>query len=445
VVASAVCLALIGHDRGIRWSDLPFLFFLALALVYLEISPSLALVGKSLPLIEQRASHYIRLQIALFIAFVLPLVGGYGWRRPRAPADEWPRETTRLTSMVWDVLLVMVALVRLAIAWRYDFWRLRVGDAVVEKTGAAPFVIYSLFRLVVEAQLPLVTVAALRIGRMRTFIARAAFGFFLLVQLGFALLNSRFSILYLFIAAVFGLAIARRPAIRIDRRVRRIAILSLISVYGLGLAVLQLRASTADRSVAIGSVSLNVLADQQGVNRFNCVDLLAQIAPFQGNGVAGPGIWEGQLWNFKRFVDPAGFAAFRESLVTSGKSHLILKYLGQRQSDYYSCMLTDGFGALGLWGAVGLGLVCGLLLRTARALTESSGLAWMFAGVWLAWQVLVFEQEAGSLLFSWPLRVPILIGLLITAHHMTVRAASSTRRARSRDLHRSAPGIGQPS
>lgn len=418
-VASLLCVALIGRDRGVRWSDLPFFFFLTLTLVYTELSPTLAVAGRTLPLIEQRSGAYVRLQILLFLAFVLPLIGAYGWRRRATVSSHWPRERVRMTSKGWDVALVAVAVLRLAIAWRYDLWQLRIGDAVVEKTNATPFLTYSFFRLLVESQLPLVTVAAIRVSRSRATAARASFAFFVLVQSAFALLNSRFSILYLFVAAVFGLAIGRRPTIRIDRRVRRTVIVSLLGVYILGLAVLQLRAASNPPTSASRPLSLSVVADSQGTNRFNCADLLAQIAPFQ-DSPAGPGIWAGQVWNFKRFVDPVGFAAFRQTLVTSAKSQLILRYLGQRQSDYFSCMLTDGYGALGPWGALLLGLLCGLALRATAVLIESDRLALMFTGAWLAWQVLVFEQEAGSLLFSWPLRLPLLALLLFAARLMTI-------------------------
>ena len=416
----ALTMALM-RKHGSRWSDLPFAFVLGLALVYLEVSPSLALVGHSLPGVDGRAADYVRLQIILFLGFVVPFVLVYAWRRPRNPLAGHPQLRRGYARPRWDVLLVLVAVLRLAIAFRYGLWRLRIGDEVVAKTNAVPFAVYSVYRLVVEAQLPLVTVASLRLTRVRTSAARTGFAFFFFVQLLFALLNSRFSILYLFVAGILGLAISYRPRMRATRRVRRTALAALLGIYVLGLAVLQLRASTGGQG-GTGAVSLSVVADSQGINRFNCVDLLAAIAPLQRDGAAGIGIWSGQLWNFRRFVDPQGFAAFRERQVTSAKSQLMLRYQGVRQSDYYSCMLTDGYGALGVFGALGLGVVCACALRASRRLIEDTQLMRVFAGVWLAWQLMVFEQEGGSVLFSWPLRLPLLIGLMIAGRLLSPRA-----------------------
>ena len=249
---------------------------------------------------------------------------------------------------------------------------------------------------------------------------RGVFAFFAAAQLLFALLNSRFSILYLVVAGLLGVAVGARPRLNFDRRTRRIAIAAFAGTYALGLAVLQLRASTGDKS--LGTSSLSVVADNQGLNRFNCIDLSAQLAQFQRTP-AGPGVWEGQLWNAKRFVDQPGFERFRESLATTAKSKLILRYLGQRQTDYFSCVVTDGYGALGVLGLVALGAACGAVLRITRRLLEDHALTLVFAGIWMSWQVLVFEQEAGALLFGWPLRLPILAGLLVSARRMAPRNA----------------------
>lgn len=415
VVTMRLTTALIADRGGVRWSDLPFLSFVLLALVYLELSPSIAMVTRSLPRIALRQEHYVRLQLLLFVGFVPPLVFSYAWGRRREPTTARPPNPRDLLRFPWEASLVVCAVLRLVIAWRYGLWRLRIGDDVAEKTGATPFAIYSLLRLLVEAQLPLVAASAFRLTRLKGTRFRASFVFFVLVQLLFALLNSRFSILYIAVAAGMGFAIGARPLIRLDRRVRRVAVAAFLTTYALGLAVLQLRASGGDRSVSTGS--FNVVADNQGLNRFNCIDLSAQLAQFQ-RAPAGPTVWEGQLWNAKRFVDQPGFQRFRESLATTAKTKLILRYLGQRQTDYYSCMVTDGYGALGLLGVIGLGAFCGTALRLARRLIEDPALTMVFAGIWLTWQVLVFEQEAGALLFGWPLRLPILVALVASARRM---------------------------
>lgn len=412
--------ALLGPRGGLRWSDLPFVFFVLLALVYLEITPSLAVVGRSLPRISLRASQYVRLQVLLFVAFVPPLALVYCWGSRRATSTTWPPEPRDLRRFPWEATLIACAVLRLGIAARYGLWRLRIGDDVVQKTGTTPFAAYSVFRLLVEAQLPLISAAAFRLTRLRTTWVRGVFAFFAAAQLLFALLNSRFSILYLVVAGLLGVAVGARPRLNFDRRTRRIAIAAFAGTYALGLAVLQLRASTGDKS--LGTSSLSVVADNQGLNRFNCIDLSAQLAQFQRTP-AGPGVWEGQLWNAKRFVDQPGFERFRESLATTAKSKLILRYLGQRQTDYFSCVVTDGYGALGVLGLVALGAACGAVLRITRRLLEDHALTLVFAGIWMSWQVLVFEQEAGALLFGWPLRLPILAGLLVSARRMAPRNA----------------------
>ena len=60
VVTMRLTTALIADRGGVRWSDLPFLSFVLLALVYLELSPSIAMVTRSLPRIALRQEHYVR-------------------------------------------------------------------------------------------------------------------------------------------------------------------------------------------------------------------------------------------------------------------------------------------------------------------------------------------------------------------------------------------------
>ena len=139
VVTVRLTTALIADRGGVRWSDLPFLSFVLLALVYLELSPSIAMVTRSLPRIALRQEHYVRLQLLLFVGFVPPLVFSYAWGRRREPTTARPPNPRDLLRFPWEASLVVCAVLRLVIAWRYGLWRLRIGDDVAEKTGATPF------------------------------------------------------------------------------------------------------------------------------------------------------------------------------------------------------------------------------------------------------------------------------------------------------------------
>ena len=61
----------------LRWVDAPYLFVLVLAFVYLELSPSLAVLGRSLPGIRDRATEYFIFQIYALLFFFVPLVVTY--------------------------------------------------------------------------------------------------------------------------------------------------------------------------------------------------------------------------------------------------------------------------------------------------------------------------------------------------------------------------------
>jgi hypothetical protein len=401
--------------RPIAWSDVGFVSVLSLAVAYLFISPVGALVGRSLPGVELRAGRYVLFTVYAYGLFLIPLIVTYAWWVSRADPTDASRTWVPSSGSSLPVLALIGAsvVIRPLIATLFGLWRLRIGETVAERIVAVPTMFYAPFRALSDLQYPfvvlgIVVVAAEPNRRLRR-IGTAVVGLHVLESLGFAVLNSRFSVLYLAVAAAIGLAQVHKPAYLVNRRtVRRLAAAG-IGVYLLGIGVLATRPASSQGG-------LNILGDNQGLNRFNCADLIAQTRVLTFGQTPDPGIWNGYVWTVRRFIDPAGFNEFRLSLQTTAKSQIAARFLGERQLDYYSCVGTDAIGGLG---------PLGLLVAAVVIATTLAGSAWLFrrstpmavaAGSWLLFHVAVVDQEFGSLILSWTLKLPALAVMMFAGY-----------------------------
>jgi hypothetical protein len=302
------------------------------------------------------------------------------------------------------VLLLGMTAVRLVVIGRYHLWHLRIGELVAEVVVAVPTIPYNVLRLANEMVNPVLAVSVWLVARdprPRTrLVGWISIGIASAFELLYAFLNSRYSVLLLFLALGLGYVQVRRPSPLFRRSLVRRLVLVAIVAYALGVGVLTLRGSSP------GASQFNVVGDSQGLNRFNCADLVAQteLLPMRQNPSFS--LWEGYTWTYRRFVDPAGFDRFRLSLQTTAKARLAERYLGTKQLDYYSCTATDAVGVFGPFGLALLALVVGLALGwAARLMARGSPVTRMIAA-WLVFHVVVFDQEFGTLLFSWPLVLP---------------------------------------
>jgi len=283
---------------------------------------------------------------------------------------------------------------------------------------AVPTVPYSILRLANETVYPLLAVSVWVIASDPRHRARwigwgalaMATGFELL----YAMLNSRYSVLLLFLALGLGFVQVRPSSRLFSRRIVRRLVLVTLLAYGLGVGVLSIRGS------APGVSQLNVLGDNQGLNRFNCADLVAQTELLTLRQNPDVGVWTGYSWTYRRFLDPAGFDKFRLSLQTTAKAQIANRFLAIKQLDYYSCTAADAVAVFGPPGFLVLAAVMALLLVwSARLLARGSPTSRMIAA-WLVFHVVVFDQEFGTLLFSWPLVLPSVLLTVVVVRRTSV-------------------------
>ena len=404
------------------WYDVGFLVTMTLAVIYLFASPTAALFGNSLEKVSSRSGNYVLFQFFALVLFIFPFTFIYA-AVARRHLSVRPVPVRAFSSTPVLVLIAASVVLRFLIATRYGLWRLRIGETVADRVVAAPFVLFSIFRALSEIQFPLIALGLFLVLRERRVRTRRV-GFVIVAAhvgecLLFAVLNSRFAVLYLLIALVIGVFQNSQPEDLLSPRILRRAYLGIVVAYVLGLGVLTLRSGRSRGG-------LNVIGDSQGLNRFNCADLIAQtnVTSFQAS--PKPAIWDGYAWTFRRFLDPAGFDRFRLSLQTTAKSQISARFLNVRHVDYYSCVATDAVGGLGVPGFLVLALVLGFALGTvSRILRRGTPVALALAAV-LLFHVSTFDQEFGSVVFSWPLKIPGL-ALIIGAAWMCDRGQDSAR------------------
>jgi hypothetical protein len=292
-------------------------------------------------------------------------------RRSAGADDETPPPFKWVSSGPVILASLVTLVLKLVISSVYGLWRLRIGEVVAERVTSVPAIPYALLRASVELQNPLLVLSVAVVAADRRASVRRlgwiviAVG--VVVQGVMAILNSRFAVLYLAFALGLGYLIVRWPPALFGRRVVRRAAVAALVAYALGVLAL------GTRGPQEGIASLSVVADNQGFNRFNCADLVAQTGLLTLADDPRIGIWDGYVWTFRRFVDPQGFDAFRRGLHTTAKSHMTDEYLHLPQADYFSCMATDAVGAFGPLGLMVLGVVLGGVVGLAARECGSGG------------------------------------------------------------------------
>jgi hypothetical protein len=149
--------------------------------------------------------------------------------------------------------------------------------------------------------------------------------------------------------------------------------------------------------------------------RLNGLDLMALIA--DRIAVEGPA-W-GHAWEapFVLAFDPLIRTDRTEQLKreaqTTAKSYLLLNYAGIDLPDYYSCILSDAFGYLGLLGFPVVALTIGGLCAFSTAgITRSPSPSVVVVSCFMLSRVLPFEQEFSTLMFGWFKLLPLLLAML---------------------------------
>jgi hypothetical protein len=413
-----------------------FLFYLAVVCMYLQVAPVLSQMAETpavvfvyrMPRVQDLRPQYGWLQVEALLAFQVPLMLAYfGLRRGR-PHGELAAHPVRATLLA--ISMSMFALAFVGVLVRGQMWNVRLGDALTERLMQLSPLDFAVFRLYQECGLFVVGLMLFAWRYSSGTARRWCFWAFILVTAvfgGFNLLNSRWFVTSLLVCIV-GWLVMSSPVPSVRRhlvRLAMVAVIGLVAVY-LSIVVVNIRNASDGVTVAtLSPLSGGVFADTQGINRLDCIDLMARLkGPLERQGPAYLQSWGQVTWLVWRFVDPQGFDAYRLSRQTTAKSYLMREYLGIVTSDYFSCTVTDLYGNFRLAGLLVGGLVIGAMFAwtTGTLSAPSSGTALVIA-VFVLTQIVIFDQEAVFTLFGWIRRLPVLL-VALSLRPFTVRAGS---------------------
>lgn len=398
-----------------------FLFYLAIVCVYLQIAPVFSQLAETPALVfvynmarvQDLRPEYGWLQVAALLSFQVPLMLTYFSLKRRQPLGELAGHPVRATLLA--IVMGGFALAFVGVLVRNELWSVRLGDALTDRFMQLPPVEFAVFRLYQECGL---FVVGLMLFAWRYSVGTArrwCFGAFVLVTAvfgGFNLLNSRWFVTSLLVCLV-GWMVMSSPVPPVRRHLARLAVVATIGLVAVYLSILVVNIRNASDGVSVASLSPlrgGVFADTQGINRLDCIDLMARLhGPLQREGPAYLRSWGQVTWIVRRFVDPEGFDAYRLARQTTAKSYLMREYLGVVASDYFSCTVTDLYGNFRLAGFVVGALVLGCLFGwTTGALAAPRSGAVLIVALFVLTQIVIFDQEAVSTLFGWPRKLPVL-------------------------------------
>lgn len=416
-VVTAIALGYISFSR-----DFFFLLVYVQSLIYVDVAPTLAL--SSVPFAA--ANLYSYFQWTALALFQLPFLGIYaGLKRNtghRASDDEL--SVPRAALLFGGCLSLAIAYY--VVGTRNGLLNRRAQDATALQLDLG-IVEFALLRLFHELGLFLVALQFLVLRRcarrQRYPWMTAAFLVTSVAYLAYALTNSRMmSLLFLGMLCGVYLSTVRGPS-----RFRAGYLLGglvtiLCALYAMRVAQNVRQSVGVGESLFAASNFLPIGIDR-GIDidplssRLNGLDLIVKISENVNN--SGPA-W-GRAWALPFFIslDPivrTDFTIQAKSVsLTSTKSFLLLMYAGIGASDYYSCILSDAYGNLGLLGFLASAFVlAGLLAWSSTVLARAATPLLVVLALFVVVRVLPFEQEFGTVLFGWFKTVPvaILVGFL---------------------------------
>lgn len=425
VAVSAPLLAWLAGGIRLR-RDFFFVVMFGQALVYLFVAPSIAALALSLSQ-RDRYAYFLWWGLPLF---VVPFVGSYiiavrAWARRAVPAQQF---TVRVVpSVLFASGSIVLGLGWLLVALTRNLLYRRLGaEGIAAAQLDLPLIEMVLYRGFMEYApfLAIVSLAVLRLGRPPVawlqLLWRATLALICLLYGVHVLVNSRLAGV-LFLAALVGVSYitaAAPPRVRWER-----GVLAGVVLLGAAYAVrvsenVRERISAGGSALDVGNLNPvgRIGGGEEGYQlRLNGIDLVALIS----DNVRSQGPAMGKAWAVPLLLqlDPLFRTAATEQLkraaLTTAKSFLLLQYAGIAEPDYYSCMISDAYGNLGLAGLTAVAIVLALACAAAATGLQGGRSAGMvIVSAFILSRVLPFEQEFASLLFGWIKLSPLVLGVL---------------------------------
>jgi hypothetical protein len=460
--AFVVAVAALGPRRLRLKRDYFFLLFLAQAVIYVVVMPSLNVRNGATDVTDA----YLRLESYAALLFVIPLILVYRlfWRR--GPTVDPPViEITTARAAIFAAMLVAFDIAFLVVAFQ--------NDMVFTRIGTYPLAAH-------QAALPLL---ALLVIRSHDLIALPLVGYLLFLQLHFrrsggvsrralnillapllvgagvlaftAVLSSRGTIViaatfllgtYLFYSGASGVRLRILvpyviavsyllllvPNVRTwqasgDNVVELLWPTYAIDRYSPAPATIAPNASGPLPTIGPGASAQPPTADQRVVayvdegfvRRLDCIDLIQRMEP----SLARSGFELGAAWRvpafiaLTEFVAPGASEEYKRTARTTAKSYLLERHTDLDPGDYYSCSLTDlygNFGPVGFpIGAALLGVAFTLLRPIMRGHLPLVPSHAYWIGLLLAAHLVTFEQEFITFLVGWIRYLPAAAALLL--------------------------------
>ncbi|CAJ0713067.1 hypothetical protein LMG6871_00638 [Ralstonia edaphis] len=408
--------------------DALFLFFLLQIVVYVYAAPLASLVIED----NWNAPHYFRLWVGTTFLYLLPMLIVYrtmmhglgdltGFRVEYASA-----RAVRRFSFILLGMLVLYYVRALSLGF---FFR-RVGT----EYAAELFAGLGYFDLVLikfhDLVAPAVMLVALILWRSQgapkeiKFVASA----FAADMLAFALLNSRITLVSLFVLS--GIAMLW-TGIKLKRIARWSPLLVLLFAYLL-VTLMRFRAAFAVGSVDYlqalnpfgGATGPSQVTVSEWIDRTNCLDLMT---------IAGPRLMFArafEVWSnpavtlFGPLLGSPEAMELKVAGLTTAKSYILANFTNIPQVDYPSCSLTDAYAALSMMGFLLAGIVQGAVFGLiTRSLTVGGSGFRLLVTVVGAFYFMLFEQEFFTFSVGWLKVLPVLVvlGPLIPVRRFALR------------------------
>jgi hypothetical protein len=233
-------------------------------------------------------------------------------------------------------------------------------------------------------------------------------------MLMFALLNSRITLVSLFVLSAIAML---WTGVKMRRLARWSPLLAILFVYFLYTLIRFRAAATAGNPDFL--LAMNPFGDAIGpsqataaewIDRTNCLDLIT-IARFGIERAAPFEVWHNPFVTlFGPLIGSPDAMYLKMEGLTTAKAYMLLNFTRIPQVDYPSCSLTDAFAALSMGGFLLAGIVQGLIFGfiTRSLVLGGSGFR-LLATVVAAFYFMLFEQEFFGFGVGWVRVLPVLL------------------------------------
>jgi hypothetical protein len=419
--------------------DAVFAFFVFQAMVYLIVSPMIVTIAEP----EKQTTYYLLLWFCSLILYFPILFVTYGAMVDKLPWIfginlEYKSKFSVILFCVIAIVLLVTYYVR-AMSIGYFFRRIGSEEAAQLFASLSFFDLMMIkFHDMASPPIMLLSLIAVRDKNCPTLMKVVALVFTLDV-LTFALLNSRITLIFMF---VFAGIMLLWTGIRPTRLIVGALLVSPMIIYMM-IVLINFRSSgfsggstdfIASLSPFIRNSAASQINSHEWIDRINCFDLIQ----IMSSSLDARGFSMGAAW-YNPFISLFGplfgsheAAELKAIGMTTAKAYMIAQYTDLGSIDYQSCGLTDSYGNFGITGFAISGLINGIVFGLITRALIFGGRGWKLLSVIIfSYYFALFEQEFFSFSVGWIRILPwvVVLGLLVPIRSFGVKYEWPMRRA----------------